>query len=378
MKKYLFLLLILCLIPSLIYGAGINISALPDGGSTVDKASVMVGNIGSRTGTTSRFTIAELFGIYIGTLTDGKFCTYNSSTGKINCASSGYFDQTGNYTITGTWDFSGATITPPSTIPTIAGDNTFTGTNIFKNTVSFQKSDATPIAIMPTEPPTTTTTFACATMGVCGWVSTTANCLYKYDSTSETMTCVSPSEVYGMIQPYLFDADGDGTTGEAGDEISDEQLICGNVNSTLYTLKSCGAKVTDNSTSSNAIYKDSSGYIANQPTVIDAHAASTTITLIPNICPIIHNASQADENVNNTLPAVGAGKCFVALATSAEADKYWRLTAAAVNTICLNRTCGKDYIQFDTPAVGDTFTCMSDGTNWYCYDRDSDATVGDL
>jgi hypothetical protein len=95
---------------------------------------------------------------------------------------------------------------------------------------------------------------------------------------------------------------------------------------------------TDNSTASNSLIKDASGYVANATYSIDAHAASTTITLIPGSCPIIHNASQADSNINNTLPAVGAGKCFVALATSAKADKYWRLTAAAANTVCLNRT----------------------------------------
>jgi hypothetical protein len=160
--------------------------------------------------------------------------------------------------------------------------------------------------------------------------------------------------------------------------ITDEQLLCGENTDGTNKIKSCGAKTTDNSTASHAIYKDSSGYVADQVLTIDAHAASTTITLIPGICPIIHNASQADSNINNTLPAVGAGKCFVALATSVEADKYWRLTAAAANTVCLNRTCGKDYIQFDTPAVGDTFTCISDGTNWYCYDYDSSATAGDL
>jgi hypothetical protein len=160
--------------------------------------------------------------------------------------------------------------------------------------------------------------------------------------------------------------------------ITDEQLLCGENTDGTNKVKSCGVKTTDNSTASHAIYKDSSGYVADQVLTIDAHAASTTITLYPGICPIIHNASQADSNIDNTLPAVGAGKCFVALATSVEADKYWRLTAAAANTVCLNRTCGKDYIEFSTPAVGDTFTCISDGTSWYCYDYDSSATAGDL
>lgn len=161
--------------------------------------------------------------------------------------------------------------------------------------------------------------------------------------------------------------------------ITDEQLLCGENTDGTNRMKSCGAKTTgfDDITTGNLISKTGTSTIGAPTAIIDAHAASTTITLYPNICPIIHNASQADSNINNTLPAVGAGKCFVALATSVE-DKYWRLTAAAANTICLNRTCGKDYIQFDSPAVGDTFACMSDGTNWYCYDYDSSASVGDL
>jgi hypothetical protein len=180
-----------------------------------------------------------------------------------------------------------------------------------------------------------------------------------------------------LLNPKYPIAIGTDVPGISG-TVTDEQLACWESTDGTAKIKSCGAKTTDNSTASHAIYKDYSGYVANQVLSIDAHAASTTITLIAGICPIIHNASQADSNIDNTLPAVGAGKCFVALATSVEADKYWRLTAAAANTVCLNRTCGKDYIQFDTPAVGDTFTCISDGTNWYCYDYDSSATAGDL
>lgn len=183
-----------------------------------------------------------------------------------------------------------------------------------------------------------------------------------------------------LIPTYLFAWSWSGGGGgglTVNGTMTDEQLLCGENTGGVNQVKSCGAKTTDNSTASNSIVKDADGHVENATYVIDAHAASTTITLIPGSCPIIHNASQADSNINNTLPAVGAGKCFVALATSVE-DKYWRLTAAAANTVCLNRTCGKDYIQFDSPAVGDTFSCMSDGTNWYCYDYDSSAAVGDL
>lgn len=112
--------------------------------------------------------------------------------------------------------------------------------------------------------------------------------------------------------------------------------------------------------------------------MIDASAGSTTITLYAGYCPTIHNLDQAAADIDNTLPAVGAGKCFVALARTAQGANYWRLTAAAADTVCLNRTCGKDYIQMATPAVGDMFTCFSDGVSWHCYDYDESAEAGDL
>jgi len=52
----------------------------------------------------------------------------NDGSGNYTWSASS-FSESGDYSPTGTWDWSGATITPPSTIPTIAGDNTFTGSN---------------------------------------------------------------------------------------------------------------------------------------------------------------------------------------------------------------------------------------------------------
>jgi hypothetical protein len=106
--------------------------------------------------------------------------------------------------------------------------------------------------------------------------------------------------------------------------------------------------------------------ILNLGQVIDAHAGSTTITLVPGICPVIHNASQAAANVNNALPALAEGLCFVAQVRTAQAANYWRLTAETADTICLDGTCSKDYVQFAAPAVTDSFTCLSAGTAWHC------------
>jgi hypothetical protein len=137
---------------------------------------------------------------------------------------------------------------------------------------------------------------------------------------------------------------------------------------------------TDNSTASHALYKDASGNIANQVLSIDAHAGSTTIALIPGICPVIHNTAMGDANVANSLPAVAEGLCFTALITTAENDKTWRFTAAAVDTICLGTTCGKDDIGFATTKVvkGAMFKCVAQGTEWFCNTITGEPDAGDL
>ena len=129
------------------------------------------------------------------------------------------------------------------------------------------------------------------------------------------------------------------------------------------------ALATDNSTASHGVYKDSGGAIANLVTAIDAHAGSTTITLTPGICPAIHNASQAAADVNNTLPALAEGLCFMAQVRTTRTN-YWRLTAASGGTVCLDKTCSKNYVSFDSGqlAVDNSYTCVASGTDhWACY-----------
>ena len=341
MKHLLWLFL---LIPFVCYGADSKITDLPDVGASSDDVMYVVDNPGLSTASDNKITLGNLL-LWIATQ---------------------------DMTLTGTIDASGATVTWPATITTTTFVGALTG-DVTGGSTKGTLADASYVT-WPPAAPTVANQLMIFNSGTGSWLTPTNHCFVSGNLDSTEMECKTPANAYAAIQAHIFDADADGDQ----DTMTDEHLVCVNVSGATYGLKDCGAKVTDNSTASHAVYKDSSGYMADQVLTIDAHAASTTITLIPGICPIIHNASQADADINNTLPAVGAGKCFVALATSAEADKYWRLTAAAVNTICLNRTCGKDYIQFATPAVGDTFTCMSDGTSWYCYDRDSDAEAGDL
>lgn len=158
--------------------------------------------------------------------------------------------------------------------------------------------------------------------------------------------------------------------------LADDQIPVAKVNGAAASSD----LATDNSTASHALYKGADGNIANQVLSIDAHAASTTITLIPGICPVIHNTLQADANIANTLPAVAEGLCFTALVTTTENDKTWRLTAAAVNTVCLGTTCGKDDIGFATTKVvkGAMFKCVAQGTEWFCNTITGEPDAGDL
>ena len=64
MKKIvLSIFLILCFASFSFGQADLKISELPDGSATIDSISVLIGNMGGLTGTTSRFTVAQLFGI---------------------------------------------------------------------------------------------------------------------------------------------------------------------------------------------------------------------------------------------------------------------------------------------------------------------------
>lgn len=138
--------------------------------------------------------------------------------------------------------------------------------------------------------------------------------------------------------------------------------------------------VGDNSTASHAIYKDASNAVANQVLAIDAHEGSTTISLIPGICPVIHNSGQADADVSNALPAPVEGACFTAQARSTRSGKYWRLSAAASGTINLDgTTLGRDYVQFTSVAIDEKFACIASGTDhWDCTTMNGTVAVGYL
>jgi hypothetical protein len=98
------------------------------------------------------------------------------------------------------------------------------------------------------------------------------------------------------------------------------------------------------------------------PTEIDAHTAQvlTADQLLSTKMTTIHNASQAADNVDNTLPATVANLGFLANVATAQAANYWRFTAATAGTIYLNGSAtGKDYVQYDAPEVGNYFSAMT-------------------
>jgi uncharacterized protein YdbL (DUF1318 family) len=136
----------------------------------------------------------------------------------------------------------------------------------------------------------------------------------------------------------------------------------------------------DLSTASHSIYKDSAGNITDIITAINASAANTVIALIPGVCATIHNYGQGDANAVSALPAVANGLCFTGLVATTEDDKIFRLTAAAVNTICLGATCGKDDIGFATGqnTKGGMFKCLGIGVDWFCHTITGTADAGDL
>ncbi len=76
---------------------------------------------------------------------------------------------------------------------------------------------------------------------------------------------------------------------------------------------------------------------------------------------VIRNTGQALADVNHTLPTAAAGYNFVGwVGTALAATNYFRFTAATAGTMCLDGTCGKDYVTIDTPTQGASVTCYAD------------------
>jgi hypothetical protein len=106
MKYLRFILLLLFMSVSCFATETIKISSLTDGSSSVTTGTWLVGTI---VDTTYKFSASSLVGLYLGTLTNDKYCKYNSATSKIDCiySSSGLGDDN-------TWTGTTYTLTFPS------------------------------------------------------------------------------------------------------------------------------------------------------------------------------------------------------------------------------------------------------------------------
>lgn len=87
-------------------------------------------------------------------------------------------------------------------------------------------------------------------------------------------------------------------------------------------------------------------------TALNLSAAQVSGTLITN-------TGQGVNDINHTLPAAAAGYTFVGLVGEAQGAKYWRFTAATGATMCLDGTCGKDYVTIAAPTQGACVRCYT-------------------
>jgi hypothetical protein len=74
---------------------------------------------------------------------------------------------------------------------------------------------------------------------------------------------------------------------------------------------------------------------------------------------LITNTGQGVNDINNTLPTTAEGYHFTALVGEAQGAKYWRFTAATGATMCLDGTCGKDYVSIAAPTQGACARCYT-------------------
>lgn len=238
----------------------IKISSLTDGSSSVTTGTWLVGTI---VDTTYKFSASSLVGLYLGTLTNDKYCKYNSATGKIDCiyAASGLGDNntwtgvntftsnivgalTGN--VTGNADTATALAANPdpcaagSYVSDIAADGELTCANPL-DTPTFILADDGELPL-PAALPEVDSFFKIASDG--------------------TMSFVAISD-YSGIPSY--------------GELTTEHVAVWYNDDGTWKLKAGDLPATDNSTASHWLYKDSDGHIENA--VISTGLTDTSGTL---------------------------------------------------------------------------------------------------
>jgi hypothetical protein len=90
-------------------------------------------------------------------------------------------------------------------------------------------------------------------------------------------------------------------------------------------------------------------------------SASTAVilTALQTSGGVIYNTGQGPADVSNTLPTAAAALSFTAIVGETQAANYWRFARAGSDTVCLDSTCGKTYVQVAAPTRGNTLQCYT-------------------
>ena len=350
MKYLRFILLLLFMSVSCFATETIKISALTDGSSSVTTGTWLVGTI---VDTTYKFSASSLVGLYLGTLTNDKYCKYNSATSKIDCiySSSGLGDDntwTGTNTFSSSAVFSDAFITKVNAAGGSADALTLSGTlgimdgadDIFRGIyLNYTNSNHTAGNV-----------FAINIAGITGDADATESAIYIQEGWDSGILSYSPVHLKGpsdVGKLFLFDTgeadyiaadvtttytltlpaaavdsgwttgllgfgpDGVGTFVNVDDisgtipisgDITDEQVACWETSETPGTnkLKSCGAKTTDNSTATHLLCKDDSGEIENCTLAGLAISGTTSPTITVEAVPANATVNAAGEMTIDT------------------------------------------------------------------------------
>lgn len=145
-------------------------------------------------------------------------------------------------------------------------------------------------------------------------------------------------------------------------------LLSGDANAVGYIINRAAAGLSFGTNNTERVVIDENGAITFSNSVltappitikeIDGHAA-LSLTAAQVSGTNIYNTGQGPNNVNHTLPACAAGYNFNALVGESQAASYWRFTAGTAGTMCLDGTCGKDYVSFATPVQGNALSCVT-------------------
>jgi hypothetical protein len=300
----------------------------------------------------STITLDNIFNLSLPTNAAGVLT--NDGSGNYSWGDLG-FDESANYTPTGTWDFSGDieiskvnsaggsanALTLSGTLGAMDGSDTFRGILIDYTNANHTGSDNSFIGIHIDG---ITGDAQSGDYGVyvgSGWdyglvtlspayfggdASTTKGVIYLYDLDNSAYVAITPADVttaYTLTLPTAavdegwttgllgFGPDGTGIFVNIDDfeatipisgEITDEQVACWESSETPGTnkLKSCGAKTTDNSTATHLLCKDDSNEMENCTLSGLAISGTTSPTITVEAMPANATVNAAGEMTVDT------------------------------------------------------------------------------